>query len=174
MRLLRHVLVVGTALALLIGLPLIRSGALSRLRGGKTDAVSGASEAIDKPSGEYIVIINTELHSDPAAFSAWREFFENGDSDGLYSVFEDISCTVASNDPAGLEMARSFMSRLPENQMTVRTEDPTLMLSKAEDGRFDVIVMSSEMADVFGADRVAERTSAEILTVREEQGDEEA
>ena len=46
---------------------------------------------------------------------------------------------------------KSFQSRLPENQMSVRLEDITLMLSKAQYGRFDVILMSREIYEASGA-----------------------
>ena len=51
------------------------------------------------------------------------------------------------NDAAALEMARSLQSRLSVHQMTVRQEDATLLLSKADHGRFQVLLMSREAAD---------------------------
>lgn len=165
-RFLRHFLVVGTALFLLIGLPFLRSDTFRRLKSGDTDAVASATVALDKPSGEYLVMINTSLHTDKQALAAWEAFFGRGETEGLYNVFEDLSCTVGTGDTAALEMARSFMSQLPENQMKVRTEDPTLMLSKAENGRFDVIIMSAETAKAFSAERVEKLTSAKLITVK--------
>ena len=69
-------------------------------------------------------------------------------------------------------MARSFQSILPENQMKIRTENVILMLSKAESGRFDVIVMSKELADVYDAERIAELADADMLAVRQAEGAE--
>lgn len=163
-----HIAAVIAALFLLLGVPCLGSPAFKALISGDTDAVSGATVALDQPSGEYVVFINTSLHTDETALTAWQEFFETGESDDIYNVFEDISCTVASNDPGGLEMARSFMSRLPENQMKVRTEDVTLMLSKAESGRFDVIVMSKELAEACSAERIPDKTQAELIYVKGE------
>ena len=84
-----------------------------------------------------------------------------------YSVFEDLSCTVSSGDPTGLEMAKSFQSRLPENQMKIRTEDGIMMLSKAENGRFDIIVMSKEFFDKNSAEAIAEKANALLIRVKE-------
>ena len=39
------------------------------------------------------------------------------------------------------------MAQLPENQMQLSTEDPTLLVSKAENGYIDMAVFSKEMAD---------------------------
>ena len=162
-KVLRHIAVVTSGLFLLIGLPLIVSGKAGELLSGKTDAVSSATTITEQPSGEYVILINRDIHSDPAALEAWKAFFAAGDTDGIVDLFEDISCTVSSSDPAGLETARSFMSRLPENQMKLRTEDGTLMLSKACHGRFDVIVMSKEAAEAGGAHRVTELANAEEI-----------
>ncbi len=172
MRALRTAARVTAGLFLLIGLPLIVSGKwhelvhAGELLSGKADAVSSATAVIEQPSGEYVILINRDIHSDPAALEAWKAFFAEGDTDGIVDLFEDISCTVSSSDPAGLEAARSFMSRLPENQMKLRTEDVTLMLSKAEHGRFDVIVMSKEAAESAKAYRVAELADAEIVCTK--------
>mgnify|MGYP007069910982 CR=1 FL=1 len=99
---------------------------------------------IDQPSGAYVVWINSGKHTNIDNLNTWKSFF-SGEEIGF--LFEDISCTVAGTDTAGLEIAKSFQSRLPENQMTLRTEDVTLMLSKAVDGRFDIILMSKEFYD---------------------------
>ncbi|WP_294487770.1 hypothetical protein [uncultured Ruminococcus sp.] len=171
MRVLRHVIVTAAALFLMLGLPFLNSDYYKRLRDG-TDAVSSASTALDKPSGEYVVFINRSLHTNSANLAAWEGFFAEGRDEGLYNVFEDLHCTVAENDAAGLEMANSFRSILPENQMKVSTENVMLMLSKAENGRFDVIVMSKEIADMFGAERIAVMTDADMLTVKQAEGEE--
>ncbi|MBR2283894.1 MAG: hypothetical protein IJ874_05680 [Ruminococcus sp.] len=161
-RALRHIGIISAALVCTLGIPYLSTGHLQQVISGSTDAVSGASVAIDQPSGDYIVMINPEKHSDEETLSQWRAFF-TGDDTPL--IFEDISCTSAANDPAGTEMAESFCSRLPENQMSLRTEDASLMLSKADCGRFDVIIMSAELADAFNAYSAAERAGAEILRI---------
>ena len=168
MRVLGHIARVAAGLFLLIGLPLIVSGRAAELLSGKADAVSSATAVMDQPSGEYVILINRDIHSDPAALEAWKAFFAHGDTDGIVGLFEDISCTVSSSDPAGLEAAKSYISRLPENQMKLRTEDCTLMLSKAEHGRFDVIVMSKEAAESGKARRAAELANTEIVCTKGE------
>lgn len=163
----RHIAVTAAALGLMLAVPFFGSDYYSRLRSG-ADAVSAATQALDKPSGEYVVFINRALHTDSVNLAAWEGFFAEGKDDGLYNVFEDLTCTVADSDPAGFEMAKSFQSMLPENQMKLKAENVMLMLSKAEHGRFDVIVMSKETADTFAAERIAELTDADMLTVRQD------
>ena len=166
MRVLRHIAVTAAALFLLLGVPFLNSDYFRCMRSG-ADAVTSASVAVDKPSGEYVVFINRSLHTNAENLAAWEAFFADGEDEGLYNVFEDLSCTVADMDPAGQEMARSYQSMLPENQMRVRCENVMLMLSKAENGRFDVIVMSKETADMFEAQRIARMTDADMLTVKQ-------
>ncbi|MBQ7565002.1 MAG: hypothetical protein IJT16_13565 [Lachnospiraceae bacterium] len=91
-------------------------------------------------------MINQALHPNEEKLSAWRDFFEGRE---IPVIFEDISCVVGASDSTGYEMARSFQSRLPENQMRIRTENPALMLSKADYGKFDVLLLSKEAADVY-------------------------
>lgn len=163
----RHIAVFAAAIALMLGLPFFTSD-YYKARVSGSDAVTGASAALDAPSGEYVVLINKDKHTDESALSLWQEFFETGESEELYSVFEDLSCTVASSDAAGLEMAKSFQSRLPENQMSIKTEDGILMLSKAEHGRFDVIVMSKEFFDKNSGERIERKANAELISVKGE------
>ena len=152
MRAIRHIAVFVIAMALMLGLPFFTSDYF-RAKVNGADAVTGATTALDAPSGEYVVVINLDKHTE---------------CEELYSVFEDLSCTVSSGDPSGLEMAKSFQSRLPENQMTLRTEDGIMMLSKAEKGRFDVIVMSKEFCDKNSGSRITDRTNALLLNVKGE------
>ena len=163
----RHIAVFVVGVALLLGLPFFTSDYFKAQVSGE-DAVTGASTALDAPSGEYVVLINKDKHTDESALLLWQEFFETGESEELYSVFEDLSCTVASSDAAGLEMAKSFQSRLPENQMSIKTEDGILMLSKAEHGRFDVIVMSKEYYDKNSGGRITEKSNAALVNVKGE------
>lgn len=155
MNVIRHAAVVLAALLLLAGVPTWRTGYFQRKLSG-VDAVSSASVILDQPSGAYTVLINRDLHRDAENLKTWEAFF-SGEEIGF--LFEDISCAVADTDAAGLELAKSFQSRLPENQMKIRLEDSTLMLSKAQHGRFDVILMSREMYEASGAspEKKAER-----------------
>ena len=128
------------------------------------DAVSAATVIIDQPSGAYVVLINKDRHLNADNLETWQTFFK-GEEIGI--LFEDISCTVADMDVSGLDMAQSFQSRLPENQMTLRKEDITLMLSKASCGLFDVIMMSKEVYDAYGAAAI---TDDERMVIIEEEG----
>ena len=110
---------------------------------GKVDAVSSASiELPDQPSGSFLVLMKTSLHED--SLNDWDDFFNDRD---FAVIFEDIDCLVASKDESAKQLAERFRAQLPENQMKVRSEDPTLLVSKAEAGYIDVAIFSKEMAD---------------------------
>ena len=145
-RIIRHILTVLLALLLLVGVSVCRTGYIQR-RMSSADAVSSATTVIEQPSGAYVVLINRSRHPDEKNLAVWEDFFM-GREIGI--LFEDISCTVAGTDAAGIELARSFQSRLPENQMSIRREDMILMRSKADHGLYDVMLMSKEVYEASG------------------------
>ena len=152
-RLLTHTGVVAAGILLLIGLPLHLSGFFYGIFGlSGPDAVSGASIIVDRPSGQYVVLMNKAFHPDSEKLADWERFFSGEE---VSYIFEDIACDVPSGDTGGMEMARSFQSRLPENQMSVRTEDLTLLMSRADHGLFDVLILSREYADIAGTDSLS-------------------
>ena len=55
--------------------------------------------------------------------------------------------------------------RLAENQMTVTRENGTLLVSKAENGLFDVIVLSKEMADLQDYKKAMSREDVTALMI---------
>lgn len=113
---------------------------------GGYDAVSSASiELPDSPSGEFLIIINRDLHEDTA--EDWKDFFEG---DYLKVIFEDINCLVPDGDVTGLELANRYMAILPENQMRVSDDDAVLIASKLEAGYADIMILSVDMADALG------------------------
>ncbi len=158
MKFVDHVCIVIGVLFLILGIPVIHSGYLQKVTGA--DVISSASVIIDQPSGAYVVLINKEQHIDMEKLSVWETFFRGGEID---FIFEDIHCAVADSDPSGLELAKSFQSRLPENQMGISIEDMTLLLSKAVCGRYDVILISKEIYDAWNADAVFSETGADII-----------
>ena len=149
MRILKHVGIILLGTLILLGVPLWMTGYLNVLFSGNPDAISSASVILDKPSGEYIVLINNNMRKDDEKISEWETFFTGGD---ILYIFEDIACTVANSDAGGIELADSFRSKLPENQMKVMQEDATLMLSRADEGLFDIIIMSEEFAEAYKAE----------------------
>ena len=159
MRILRHVIIVAAAVFLLVGLPVIQTGYLTRLISG-ADTIASATVIIDQPSGGYIVLINKDLHTNTENLAVWEDFF-SGKEIGF--LFEDIRCTVADSDPAGLELAKSFQSRLPENQMALRTEDITLLFSKVHTGQFDVVLISKEVYDAYRAGSLVKNDSTDVI-----------
>lgn len=171
MRIVKHIVIIMTALFCMLGIPLLYSGYPAAWLGtDATDAVSSASLVVEQPSGEYLVFVNRKRHTDEEALQTWLDFFEGRE---VSYLFEDISCSVAEGDAGGLDMAKSFQSRLPENQMTVRQEDGVLMLSKAEYGRYDIIVMSKEAADTYKAQTLCQNTDTEMLILDRSGGTQE-
>ena len=150
MKLIGHIALCFGEAALLTGTAILL-GVGSALFTRDTDAVSSASLMIDKPSGSYTVLINREKHESGSDLAAWHEFFSGGDA-GV--IFDDISCVTFSGDAGAFTLAESFMSRLPENQMRVSVEEAVLALSKADHGRFDVIIVSDEAAAAYGVQSV--------------------
>lgn len=152
MSIIRHTLTVFMALLLLIGVPVYGTGYIQRKLSG-ADAVSSATTVIEQPSGAYVVLINRSRHPDRENLAEWEAFF-HGREIGI--LFEDISCMVADIDEAGLELARSFQSRLPENQMSIRPENLTLLRSKADHGLYDVVLLSKEVYEASGGGATAD------------------
>ena len=161
-----HIAVCAAGITALLGIPLILTGGLAKLTGG-TDAVSSASVIIEKPSGNYTVMINRERHKSEKDLAAWQRFFSGGDSE---VIFDDIECVTLDGDAGAFTMAQSFMTRLPENQMKLASGDPVLTLSKADFGRFDVMIVSEEAAGAYGVSSVYDGKNVDVIRITD-QGD---
>ncbi len=136
--------VAGTAAAVFLLGVLPFYGLIAPLFGAKSaDAVSSATvEVPEQPSGAFYILLNREKHA--ASLADWSSFF-TGEGD-LPIIFEDLDCLTAAGDEAGRQLAERYMALLPENQMRLRREDATLLVSKIEAGRFDAAVLSAEWA----------------------------
>ena len=164
LQVIKHICIIWCGAFLILGLPFLGSDYFQRRAAG-ADAVSGASVQVEKPSGEYVVLLNRALHQNTDYLEQWQLFFRGEE---VSVIFEDISCSVATGDTGGQELARSFQSRLPENQMRIQTEDVTLLLSRADHGKFDVIVLSKEFADSYAAE-TAYQDNVDVIVLRDEQ-----
>lgn len=161
MNALKHIGIVLFGLFLCLVLPGLFFVDVDALLSGGFDAVSGASmELPDQPSGEFVVIINREKH--PLTLDKWSAFFLE---EPVGVILEDISCLAASSDPAGTQLARRYLARLAENQMKLHTENSLLVVSRAENGLYDVIVLSREMADAVDFSAVYARDDALVLVI---------
>ena len=170
----KHAAALTAGILLLLGLPLSRAENI--FNSGDTDAVSSASVILDQPSGRYLELIGKKLHPTEKNLKEWENFFSGGD---FTYLFDDIVCSVTSSDPAAVEMAKSFQSRLPENQMRIQVEDATLLASRIEHGKYDIVILSQEMAEKNGfneekckSDAVAiyaENVDNAVETVSDEQ-----
>jgi hypothetical protein len=165
---LKHTGIVLAGILLLLGIPFLSTDYFKTLLKGNVDEVSSASVIIDQPSGEYIILVNGNLHTDKENLNTWIRFFQGQD---ISYLFEDISCSVINGDTGALNMAKSFQSRLPEKQMRIQQEDATLLMSRADNGKYDIIILSNEYAnsyDVTTADG-ENTTLINIVSEREEE-----
>ena len=150
-------------LLVILGIPFTALGGMSMISGNETDAVSSATAYAFDPndvSGEYVVFINNDRHSDTAAI--WSEFFRGGN---IPVILDDISCLVCSNDTLAKDYAEICQARLPENQMKIKSENTLLLLSKGDSARFDIIIMSKEMADAYRAETISANSNVTTVNV---------
>ncbi len=148
MRVIRHLLVIMAALFICLGLPCLHFMNVGTLFAEGADAAAGASMVVpDQPSGTFLVLLNKSRH--PETETEWQNFFYEKPVD---VIMEDIHCMTAKGDASGMELAERYQARLAENQMRIVREDGTLVASRAMHGLFDVIVISSEAADIYGYD----------------------
>ena len=108
------------------------------------------------------MLINRELHDKSGTTADWQKFFAF--SDNVPLIMEDITCKVAEGDSSGLDTAKKYQARLPENQMKIVQEAGTMLVSKAELMRFDVIILSEAAANTYGAQTLYDRN--DIITIK--------
>lgn len=145
-RIIRHFIFIAAALMVCLGIPGLYYYRTGTLFHAGIDAVSAATAEIpDQPSGQFVVLLNTEKH--PLTEAEWTAFFSEQDVD---VIMEDIRCFVSRDDAAGIELAERYRARLAENQMKIRSEDGTLIASRAGHSLFDVIILSKESAEQYG------------------------
>ena len=162
MRALKHIGIVLLGLFLCLVLPGLFYVDVGALVSGGFDAVSGASMDLpDQPSGEFVVILNKDRH--PLTLEEWTAFFREEE---VGVIMEDLSCLAAASDPTGVQLAQRYMVRLAENQMKLTAENSLLVVSRAEKGLYDVIVLSKEMADAVDFSAVYARDDAQVITVK--------
>jgi hypothetical protein len=157
--------IVLAGVVLLLGVPFWKTDYFKKLSNEDADAVTSASVVIEQPSGEYVVLINRDMHPDEDNLNTWISFFSG---DEISYLFEDISCSVIEGDAGALTMARSFQSRLPEKQMSVQTEDATLLMSRADNGKYDIIIISKEYAKSYGV-ATAVGTNTTLIKINSEE-----
>lgn len=131
------------------------------LIGSPTDLISSATTIQAAPDGAFYILINGEQHPDKEVLADWVTFFEDKEAAPL--IMEDIRCVACKEDASGLEFAQSLQSRLAENQMTLRTEQGVLAISKAEAGMFDVLVVSEATYDAYDVESVAQGPDVVVI-----------
>lgn len=165
MRVWKHVALTAAALFLTLGLPALLLVDWSALHGdGSSDGVSGASLVLpEQPSGEFVVLINEKLH--PDTMEDWTRFFTN---QPVEVIMEDISCMVVAGDQSGEQLADRYQARLAEHQMTIRRENPIMAASKADCGRFDVMILSREIAEGYRFSTALDDQDVSLISVKGE------
>lgn len=157
-----RLLSVALAAALVCGV-LTAAGAISW--DGSPDAVSSATAqtvSAEDMKGKYVVILNKALHDRTGTTEDWTKFFSFAEDVPL--IMEDITCKVAQFDADGMDTARQYQARLPENQMIIQEEPGVMLLSKAELGRFDVVILSEAAANTYSAQTL--NNHSDVLTIR--------
>lgn len=143
-----HIGICAGCIVLLLIFPPLQTGYLQRVLSGQNiDTISSATTTLAQPSGNYVIFINTDLH-DADSVKTWTTFFT--DYDNFSFSMENIACAVASGDSGAQDMAASFQSQLPENQMQLTVENPTLLLSRMAYGKYDMVLLSQEFIDSYG------------------------
>lgn len=164
MKILKHILVALAALFLTLGVPTLSYVDVPALFSGNADAVTHASTYLpDAPSGEFYVLVNKRTQQ--GYTDQWREFFSDGDAGVIMS---DNSCKVIIGDVSAQQLAERFQARLPENQMTLSAENGLLLVSKAENGIFDALIVSSEMAESYKMQDILTRGWIECVIIKGE------
>ena len=159
---LRWLMRVGV-LVLILGIPFTALGGFSLIQSGGVDAVSSATSYAFNPndvSGEYVVLINDERHSD--TIDVWTAFFQG---ENIPVVLDDISCMICKGDEGAKSYAEICQARLPENQMKIKSENSLLLMSKGEYGKFDIIILSKEIADMYAANSISKNNNITTVNI---------
>lgn len=165
MRLAKHILIIAAALFVCLGIPFLYFLQKGTLFGNAADAVSGASLDIpDRPSGSFYILLNTERH--PLTAQEWDDFFSERE---VGVIMEDIHCLVTRGDAAGIELAERYQARLAENQMAVTAEDGTLVVSRTEQGLYDVVIISSDAEPAYDYSRAFQDPETLVISVGGEE-----
>ncbi len=160
-RALRHMIIDLIVLFMCLEIPYYHFTGSFRLFNSNPDTVTQASVEIpEQPSGEYLVLINRRLHE--SALPEWKRFFSEQE---VGVIMEDISCITVLGDTAGQLLAERYQARLAQNQMKLRRENGTLVVSKAEYGSFDVLIFSKEIAEQLNLLKAEQLESAEAIRI---------
>ncbi len=144
---------------------LLTAGGYINLNSDSPDAVSSAtsqSVSAGDMKGKWVVLVNRALHDKAGTTADWQKFFTF--SENVPLIMEDVTCKVAEHDFDGLETAKKYQARLPENQMKIVQEAGTMLISKAELLRFDVIILSEAAASTYSAQTLYGRN--DVLTIK--------
>ncbi len=157
-----HTIGILISLFLIIGIPLIINW--NKIFPDSSEDVSSGASAIlpDIPSGEYIILINSSLHNEN--LEKWEAFFSN-DEENITVIFEDITVNISSNDKSAIDLGKRYQAYLPENQMTLKYINSTLLVSKVEQGHVDIAIFSKEMAQYLKFDETKLKNDVVVIKI---------
>ena len=78
-----HILSDILILLAVFGIPFMTSDSAKTMFSNSPDSISSASVTVEKPSGNYLVLINLNKHTDTEALAVWETFFQGGEIDLL-------------------------------------------------------------------------------------------
>lgn len=143
-----HLGISALIIVLLLIFPPLKTGYLQAFVTGRSiDTIASATKTLAQPTGKYVIYINKDLH-DEESIKTWTTFFT--DYENFSFSMENIACAVARGDTGAQNMAASFQSQLPENQMQLTVENPTVLLSRMLYGKYDMVLLSQEFIDSYG------------------------
>ena len=158
LKILKHIGFVLLTLFLFVGIPLlVQRDNLIKL--GTVDATAGGSIDLSEyeSSGSFVILINETSFSDRLK-TRLVSYFDGSDRDS--SIFitkkdiltgdEKIKLTVINGDSAGITMGQYYQGAIANGAaITLDSETGILVVSKAEKGMLDLVVMSEAMAEAF-------------------------
>ncbi len=161
-----HILICLAAVCLILGIPFWALGGFHLLFSSQNDAVTSASMLLSNPNqvdGSFVVLINRDARKDEKTLALWADFF-TGRDDPL--IMEDITVMIADNDTNAISLGENLQARLPENQMKIKKTNGLMMLSMAQAGRFDIVLLSDAAAEAFTASTVYDMENVEVLHIK--------
>ena len=124
--------------------------------------VEGGSPATDaeEAAQSYVIFLNTRAHPDAAERAGWVALFSG---DEASAVTGEACCLTATGDVAARNLALRLAGRLEPGQLCVREDDAILAVSKAEVGRFDILAMTSGVAEALDVSVLEADSSVEVV-----------
>lgn len=123
-------------------------------------------EPVPASEEDYVVYLNSDrIKNIKDVIRAFTSSSENTDSSLASASDSPIILTVASGDDNASEMAGQLRENAKNAGIAaeIHTEDPLLAVSKAETGRFEVLVLSDTVREQYEADTLLKKNFVEAI-----------